>query len=184
MRLLKVIKHKWLLFTIIFIICTLILCCILPPICFSLSKKRIEETVDRMCGFEHFSVQVSKDEPSSANADCGFLTQEVDLKGMVGNPVYNCKVPKDGMEYKFELTVSGPDKNDSLVIKVYVIRDKQIVGSSLKEHAFIYNGNLFIATINTYLYDVGKAQIAEMIEQIVQMDPKFQYYVTYNSFFS
>ena len=127
MRSLKVIKHKWLLLVIVFIICALMLCYILPSIRFSLSKNRIEETVDRICGFEHLSVQVSKGEPSSANADCGFLTQEVDLKGMVGNPVYNCKVPKDGMEYKFELTVSGPDKNDSLVIKVYVIRDKQIV---------------------------------------------------------
>lgn len=87
------------------------------------------------------------------------------------------------MEYAFDIVIVTPDKSEKITIKMHKISGLKDSEEALKDYEVEYNGNFYIATIEDMIFAVGKIQIVDLIECVIQIDRKFDSDIVYSSFF-
>lgn len=180
---LKNIKKLSLALAITLCVCSALIYIVWTPIKNWITSRNVFDSINKLCEYEHFSVQIAKGEPSATDMFCGMLTEEVDLNKIIGKSTeVNHKLFEEHTNYAYDIVISSPDMQVVLAIAVHKIVNHQ-TASFLKEHAFEYNGNLFVSTINDIVFATGTAQIVDLIEYVVQKDTKFNSDIIYSVYF-
>lgn len=179
----KIIRAALILISVLAICCVSI-CIVWPTIKSQIMVKGVLNTVERICEYEHISVQITKGAPTSTDMFCGMFAEDVEVKKIVGEPTgLNRKESNVHMEYAFDIVIVTPDKSEKITIKMHKISGLKDSEEALKDYEVEYNGNFYIATIEDMIFAVGKIQIVDLIECVIQIDRKFDSDIVYSSFF-